>query len=77
MILLLGTFFLSIGILYVLHTLLFSKIPRLVSYLILITVVFGMLATLTVHGIWLGLTTLIFGVIWLKYFYKRRSSTAS
>ncbi|MBS3945869.1 MAG: hypothetical protein KGZ42_10250 [Melioribacter sp.] len=77
MILLLGTLFLSLGIIYVLHSLIFSKIPKSLSYFILFTVVIGMFATLTVHGIWLGLTILIFGVVWLKNFYKRSNSATS
>jgi len=69
MFLLLGTFFLAVGVIYVLHTLLFKKLPKSLSYFILYVVVFGMIATLTVHGIWLGLTTFILGVLWLRYFY--------
>ncbi len=77
MILLLGTLFLSVGLIYVLHTIFFKKMPKIISYTILFLIVFGMLLTFTVHGIWLALTTLILGNIWIKHFAKKSNKAAT
>jgi len=75
MFLILGAAFLSIGVLYVLHVLLFTRMPKIVSFSILFLVSIGMIATLTVHGFWLGLTLLVIGVLWLRFIHRQKEAT--
>ncbi|KAF0151143.1 MAG: hypothetical protein FD143_2178 [Ignavibacteria bacterium] len=72
MILFLGTHFLAIGVVFLLHIILYKRVPKSLSYFVLYLVSFGMLSTVTVHGIWLGLTTLIIGTLCLRYYHTQK-----
>lgn len=70
MFLLLGTFLLALGLIIILNVMLFNKIPKIISYSIIYITSGLLFLTVTVHGIWLGLTILILGTLWIKYFVK-------
>ena len=67
MVLLLGTLFLSVGIIALLPFYLYRKVPKLLSYIITFAIGFIFLFTATVHGIWLGLSIFIIGFFWLRF----------
>lgn len=60
-----GVLALSIGIIAVLHIYIFRRLPGLLSKIIDISIGIASIFTLTVHGIWLGLTIIILGLLWL------------
>ena len=66
MILLLGTLFLSVGIIVLLHLYIYRKAPRALSYVITFAIGFAFLFTATVHGIWLGLSIMVIGFFWIR-----------
>jgi len=68
MILLLGTLFLSVGIIALLHFYLYRLVPKILSYVVTFAIGFMFLFTATVHGIWLGLSIIIIGFFWLRIF---------
>lgn len=72
MFLIIGTFLLAAGLVIVFHNIFFKNLPKSVGYIILFVTTGLLFFTGTVHGIWLGLTILVFGFIWLKYFVKKK-----
>jgi len=72
MFLVVGTFLLALGLVMVFNQIIFKKLPKPVGYIVLFLVSGLLFFTRTVHGIWLGLTILIIGFIWLKYFVKKK-----
>ncbi len=72
MFLVIGTFLLALGLVMVFNQIIFKKLPKPVGYIVLFLVSGLLFFTRTVHGIWLGLTILIIGFIWLKYFVKKK-----
>jgi hypothetical protein len=72
MFLVIGAFLLAAGLVMVFNQIVFKKLPKLFGYIVLFLTVGLLLFTRTVHGIWLGLTLLIIGVIWLKYFVEKK-----
>jgi hypothetical protein len=72
MFLVIGTFLLALGLVMVFNQIVFKKLPKPFGYIVLSLTAGLLILTRTVHGIWLGLTILIIGFIWLKYFVKKR-----
>jgi hypothetical protein len=66
MFLLVGTFFLAAGIIYIFYIYLYKHLPKILSYIITFAVSMVLIFTATVHGIWLGLTILIVGFILIR-----------
>ncbi|HQF42667.1 MAG TPA: hypothetical protein PK073_07110 [Ignavibacteriaceae bacterium] len=72
MFLVIGTFLLALGLITVFHNIFFKRLPKTISYILLFIITSLLFFTKTVHGIWLGLTILIFGFLWVKFFVKRK-----
>lgn len=72
MFLFVGTFLLSLSLIAVLHIYIFKKVHPIISKIIIAFIGIGSIFTLTVHGIWLGLTILILGFLWLKNYQPKR-----
>lgn len=70
MFLIVGTIFLAVGLITVFQLTLFNRLPKSFSYAIIFIVAGLLIFTKTVHGIWLALTIIIIGVLWLKFFVK-------
>ncbi len=66
MFLFIGTLFLAAGLIWVLNSFIYKKLPKNISYIITLVIGIGFLITGTVHGIWLGLTIIIIGLLWLR-----------
>lgn len=75
MFLVVGTFLLAAGIVLIINQIIFRRLPKPIGYTVIFITAGLLIITGTVHGIWLGLTFLIFGYIWLKYFVKNRVRT--
>lgn len=73
MFLLLGTFLLGLGLIIVFNIIIFKKLPTVFGYAIVFITTGFLFFTKTVHGIWLGLTILILGVLWLKFFVSKKT----
>jgi hypothetical protein len=67
MFLLIGVFVFAIIIIITLQVYVFKKIPTWVSKLIVIIISFLLMATFTVHGIWLGIAIFTLGLLYLKF----------
>jgi len=72
MFLLVGTFLLAAGLIMVFNIIVFKKLPKVFGYALVFITAGLLLSTKTVHGIWLGFTILIAGVLWLKYFSGKK-----
>jgi len=72
MFLLLGTFLLGLGLIIVFNIIVFKKLPPVFGYAIIFLTAGFLFFTKTVHGIWLGLTILILGVLWLKFIESKK-----
>lgn len=72
MFLLLGTFLLGLGLIIVFNIFVFKKLPPVFGYATVFLTAGILFFTKTVHGIWLGLTILILGVLWLKFFGSKK-----
>ena len=77
MFLIVGAFLLAVGLIIVFHNVIFKKMPKTIGYIVLFITTGLLFFTRTVHGIWLGLTILIVGFIWLKYFVRKIKTTHS
>lgn len=74
MFLIVGTFILSVGIVVLLHRMITVRFGIIVSRLVLLLIVISLLFTGTVHGIWLALTVMIVGYLWLEYYSNKLKS---
>lgn len=72
MFLVVGTFLLAAGIVLIINQIIFRRLPKPIGFTVIYLTAGLLIFTGTVHGIWLGLTILIIGYIWLKYFVKER-----
>jgi hypothetical protein len=72
MFLIIGTFLLSAGLVMVFNQVIFKRLPKTIGYIVIFLTSGLLFFTRTVHGIWLGLTILVIGFIWLKYFVKKK-----
>lgn len=72
MFLVIGTFLLAAGLVMVFNQIIFKKMPKPAGYIVLFLTAGLLFLTKTVHGIWLGLTIIIIGFIWLKYFVNKK-----
>jgi len=75
MVLLLGTLFLSVGIIALLHSYVYRKAPRALSCIITFAIGFMFLFTATVHGIWLGLSIIIIGFFWIRAVNRMKANS--
>lgn len=70
MFLVVGTLLLAVGLIIVFQLTLFHRLPKAFSYAVIFITAGLLLFTKTVHGIWLGLSIVILGVLWIKFFLK-------
>lgn len=77
MVLLIGVILLAIGIVYMIHRLITVRFGVVVSRIVLFIVSFSLILSATVHGIWLGLSVLIIGYLWLEYYGKKLKTLAA
>ncbi|MFZ2323284.1 MAG: hypothetical protein WAV89_06270 [Ignavibacteriaceae bacterium] len=75
MFLVVGTLLLPAGIVLIINQIIFRRLPKPFGYTVIYLTAGLLIFTGTVHGIWLGITILIIGYIWLKYFVKNKVRT--
>jgi hypothetical protein len=71
MFLMIGVLIMSLGLMLVFHLTFFKIVPKVISYIIVLLIGFGLIFTLNVHGIWLGMMIIITGMLWIKLFIHR------
>lgn len=75
MFLLIGSFLMAIGLLLVLHLLIFTKAHKIIDYIIVIIIGMALIISLSVHGVWLGMMIIIIGILWIKFFKKNKQNS--
>ncbi len=75
MFLFVGVFFISVVMIVLLQIYLFPKAPLWVSKIVVVVLSLAIIGTLTVHGMWLGISFMTLGLIWLKISGKSEVET--
>ncbi len=70
-----GVLFLAVFMIVLLQIYLFPKAPLWVSKIVIVVLSLAIIGTLTVHGIWLGISFMTLGLIWLKISGKSKIET--
>lgn len=65
----------SLGLLLVLHLFVFTKAHKIIDYTIVTIIGAALIISLNVHGVWLGMMTMILGILWIKFLIKDKQQS--